>query len=246
MSRLREWVGRLGLWLLAGLKFSKLFVTVGTMGLSVLAYSFLFGWPYAVGLVLLLLVHELGHYLAARRCGLPVGLPTFIPFVGAWVELKQQPMDARTEAFIGIAGPVLGTTGALVCYALAHQYDSRLLLALAYAGFFLNLVNLVPVLPFDGGRVTAAISPKLWLLGVPVVALLFVQTWNPLLLIIALLALPQMLAAWRGVAPAHNADYYTVTTAVRWQYGLLYGGLLLLLATLSHDLHAELLAARAG
>jgi Zn-dependent protease len=234
------------MWLLAGLKFSKLFFTVGTMALSVIVYSFLFGWAYALGFVLLLLVHELGHYVAARRCGLNVGLPTFIPFVGAWIELKQQPMDARTEAYIGIAGPLVGSVGALVCYFLARQLDSTLLLALAYAGFFLNLINLVPVLPFDGGRVSAAISPKLWLLGVPVIVALFIQSWNPLFLLIALLAFPQMMAAWRGEAPAHNPDYYTVSTEVRWQYGLLYGALLIFLAMMCHDLHAELPRTRFG
>jgi hypothetical protein len=191
-------------------------------------------------------VHELGHYVAARRCGLNVGLPTFIPFVGAWIELKQQPMDARTEAYIGIAGPLVGSVGALVCYFLARQFDSTLLLALAYPGFFLNLINLVPVLPFDGGRVSAAISPKLWLLGVPVIVALFIQSWNPLFLLIALLAFPQMMAAWRGEAPAHNPDYYTVSTEVRWQYGLLYGALLIFLAMMCHDLHAELPRTRFG
>ena len=234
------------LWLLVGLKFSKLFITVGTMALSVIVYSFVFGWAYALGFVLLLLVHELGHYVAARRCGLKVGLPTFIPFVGAWIQLKQQPMDARTEAYVGIAGPLVGSLGALACYFLARQFDSSLLLALAYAGFFLNLVNLVPVLPFDGGRVSAAISPKLWLLGVPVIIALFIQSWNPLFLLIAMLAFPQMMAAWRGQAPAHNPDYYTVASAVRWQYGLLYGALLIFLAMMCHDLHAQLPRTRFG
>ena len=234
------------LWLLAGLKFSKLFITVGTMALSVIVYSFVFGWAYALGFVLLLLVHELGHYVAARRCGLKVGLPTFIPFVGAWIQLKQQPMDARTEAYVGIAGPLTGSVDALACYFLARQFDSTLLLALAYAGFFLNLVNLVPVLPFDGGRVSAAISPKLWLLGVPVIIGLFIQSWNPLFLLIAMLAFPQMMAAWRGQAPAHNPDYYAVASAVRWQYGLLYGALLIFLAMMCHDLHAQLPRTRFG
>jgi Zn-dependent protease len=155
-------------------------------------------------------------------------------------------MDARTEAYIGIAGPLVGSVGALACYFLARQSDSTLLLALAYAGFFLNLVNLVPVLPFDGGRVSAAISPKLWLLGVPVIVALFIQSWNPLFLLIAMLAFPQMMAAWRGQAPAHNPDYYTVASEVRWQYGLLYGALLIFLAMMCHDLHAELPRTRFG
>src|SRR5262245_8185510 len=120
------------------------------MLLSVFVYAFIFGWWYAVGFVVLLLVHEMGHYVAARRRGLDVGAPTFIPFVGAWIELKQMPHDAETEAYVGFAGPLVGSLGALACYFLARNYDSDLLLALSYAGFFLNLFNLIPISPFDG------------------------------------------------------------------------------------------------
>ena len=126
--------------LLAG-KLGKLLTSGGTMLLSVFAYAFVFGWWYAVGFVVLLFIHEMGHFLAAKKRGLQVGLPTFIPFVGAWIQLKQQPMDAETEAFVGIAGPMLGSAAAFVCYMLARETGSGLLMALAYAGFFLNLFN---------------------------------------------------------------------------------------------------------
>lgn len=83
-----------------------------------------------------------------------MGLPTFIPFVGAWVELKDMPHDAETEAYVGLAGPLAGTVAALVCYFVARDRQLDWLLAVAYSGFFLNLFNLIPLLPFDGGRVT--------------------------------------------------------------------------------------------
>ena len=146
--------------LFAAGKLGKVALTGGTMILSVFAYAFIYGWWYAVGFVLLIFVHELGHYAAARQRGLAVGAPTFIPFVGAWVELKDMPHDVETEAWIGLAGPLLGTVGALVCYYAYRATDAPLLLALAYAGFFLNLFNLIPVSPFDGGRITAIISPR--------------------------------------------------------------------------------------
>src|SRR4051812_46088896 len=148
-------------------------MTSGTMLLSVLAYSWLFGWRYAVGFVLLIFFHEMGHYIAARQRGLNVGAPTFIPFVGAWIQLKEMPHDVETEAYVGFAGPIAGTAAALVCYWLAREYDSRLLLALAYSGCMLNLFNLIPISPLDGGRITAIISPKVWLVGVPLLAALF-------------------------------------------------------------------------
>src|SRR5690348_318096 len=112
---------KLLLGLLAAGKLGKLLVSGGSMLLSVIAYAFIFGWPYAAGFVALLLVHETGHYLAARQRGLDVGLPTFLPFVGAWIELKDQPRDAETEAWVGLAGPLLGTIGALACYFFARD-----------------------------------------------------------------------------------------------------------------------------
>src|SRR3954470_23300990 len=149
--------------LFAAGKLGKVALTGGTMLLSVIAYAFIFGWWYAVGFVLLIFIHEMGHYIAAKQRGLNVGAPTFIPFVGAWIQLKDQPHNAETEAYVGLAGPLAGTFGALACYFFGREHQSSLLLALAYAGFFLNLFNLIPLSPFDGGRISDVISPKLWL-----------------------------------------------------------------------------------
>src|SRR5437868_4036086 len=143
------------LLLLKAGSLGKVLLTGGTMLLSVFAYALIYGWWYAAGFVALIFVHEMGHYIAARRRGLDVGAPTFIPFVGAWIQLKQLPHNAETEAYVGIAGPLAGTLGALACYFLARYSGSHLLLALSYAGFFLNLFNLIPLSPFDGGRITA-------------------------------------------------------------------------------------------
>src|SRR5438128_7842231 len=125
-------------WLLSGLKFlkiGKLFTTGGTMLLSVVLYAFVWGWRYAAGFVVLMFVHEMGHYIAARQRGLAVGAPTFIPFVGAWIEMKQMPHDAETEAYVGMGGPLLGTVGALACYFVAREQQADWLLAVAYSGF---------------------------------------------------------------------------------------------------------------
>lgn len=224
--------------LFAAGKLGKVLITGGSMLLSVFAYALVFGLPYAVGFVLLLLVHELGHFVAARSRGLNVGAPTFIPFVGAWIELKQQPHDAETEAYVGFAGPFVGTLGALACYFLARGYDSNLLLALSYAGFFLNLFNLIPLSPFDGGRITAVLSPRLWLLGVPILVALFLYRPSPMLVLVALLAAPQVLKAWRydPTAPEH-ADYYRANAETRLTYGIYYIGLTAFLAVMTSDVH---------
>jgi len=232
---------KLLLLLLSGAKLGKLFASGGTMLLSVVVYAFIFGWRYAVGFVALLFVHEAGHYIAARQRGLAVGLPTFIPFVGAWVELKDLPHDAETEAYVGLGGPLLGSVGALVCYLVAQSYDAPWMLAVAYGGFFLNLFNLIPLSPFDGGRITAVLSPRIWLLGVPVLVLLFIYRPSPMLILMAILAAPQV---WQAIRYRRDSEaaltYYAVSSRVKWEYGLYYLLLLAFLALMTHEVHEQL------
>lgn len=226
-------------------KLGKLLVSGGTMLLSVVAYAFVFGWPYAVGFVALIFIHEMGHFLAARQRGLDVGLPTFIPFVGAWIDLKQQPHDAETEAWVGLGGPLLGSLAAVACYFAARETDSRLLLALAYAGFFINLFNLIPLSPFDGGRITAVLSPRVWWLGVPVLIAMFFWRPSPMLLLVAVLAAPQLMRAWKyDPADPVNQQYYGVSLETKLTYSLYYIGLLAFLAVMAHDTHEMLGSAR--
>lgn len=136
---------------------------------------------------------------------------------------------------------VAGTAAALACYVLARHFDSGLLLALAYAGFFLNLFNLIPVSPLDGGRITAILSPRVWLLGAPVLAAVFLWRPSPILIMIGVFAIPQLIAAWRydPDAPA-NKDYYKVSLEDKFTYGTFYVGLIVFLSLMLHDLHQEL------
>ncbi len=236
---------KLLLLLLSGAKLGKLFASGGTMLLSLVAYAFVFGWKYAAGFIVLLFVHEMGHYIAARQRGLAVGLPTFIPFLGAWIELKDLPHDAETEAYVGLGGPFVGTIGALVAYLLARSWDAPWLLAVAYAGLFLNLFNLIPLSPLDGGRITAVLSPRIWLLGVPVLGAYFLWRPSVLVLLIALMAAPQVWKAIKFRKDSPEAQgYYAVSTAVKWQYGLVYIALTLFLAVMTYEVHEMLLALR--
>lgn len=227
---------KLLLLLLASLKFGKLLTTGGTMLLSMVVYGWVFGWPYAVGFVLLLLVHELGHYVAARQRGMEVGAPTFIPFVGAWIAMAEQPRDAETEAYIGLAGPLVGTLGAMACYLWWRHSGDQLFLALTYVGCMLNLFNLIPLSPFDGGRICAVLSPRLWLLGVPMLVALFFYRPSPLLILMALLAAPQVMKALKPL-PEEERQYYVANAETRFTYAVCYLGLAAFLAVMSHDLH---------
>jgi Zn-dependent protease len=237
---------KLLLLLFSGLKFGKIFMTGGTMLISVVVYAWIFGWRYAVGFVALLFVHEMGHFIAARQRGLPVGAPTFIPFVGAWIEMKQLPHDAETEAYVGMGGPLVGSLGALACYFVARDMgpDGRWLLAVAYGGFFLNLFNLIPISPLDGGRITAVLSPRLWLLGVPVLMAVFWLNPSPILILVAIMAAPQVMKAWKFKAndPSHG-DYYQASAETRLTYATTYIGLIVFLSVMTHDVHQMLVGA---
>lgn len=235
---------KLLLLLFKSAKFGKVLLTSGTMLISVFAYSWIWGWPYALGFVLMIFVHEMGHYIAAKQRGLNVGAPTFIPFVGAWIQLKDLPHNAETEAYVGIAGPVAGTLAAWACYEAARATHSGLLLALAYAGFMLNLFNLLPISPLDGGRVTAVISPRLWLIGAPLLVVLFFWNPSPMFLLIAILALPNFWKALTGKGLEN--EYYEAPAQIRFNYALAYLGLIIYLGAMTYSLHTEMAGLRAG
>jgi Zn-dependent protease len=142
-------VGGVLLKVAGSLKFLGVFLAVG-------GYALIWGWRFGLGFVLLILVHELGHYVEAKRQGLNPQIPVFIPFIGAYVALRNQPFDPWSNALVSVAGPVAGGIGALFCLVYGTVTDSDLLRALAYAGFFLNLINLVPIAFLDGGHILRA------------------------------------------------------------------------------------------
>ena len=208
--------------------------TAGSMIISIILYAMLFGstrgWnfglQFATGFVLLILVHELGHLIAMRYFGLSASPPIFIPFLGAVINLRQMPRNALEEAIVGIGGPVTGTLAAGVTYLLYLQTGSELLLRLAEFGFLLNLFNMLPVPPLDGGRITAAVSPWIWIPG-----LLYVVWWvfsdysergfiNPILLLLLLMAWPRVLGVFR--AQNRNQPYYRIGAKAQWGMGIAY------------------------
>ena len=232
---------KLLLLLFATLKFGKLAGTGGSMLISLVVYGYMFGWLYAAGFIGLLFIHEMGHYVAARERGLDVGAPTFIPFVGAYIEMKQRPVNAETEAYIAFAGPFIGTVASFGCYFYARETDSNLWLAVSYSGFFLNFFNLLPVSPLDGGRITAIITPRIWLLGAPLMLAMLFYSPSPALILITVVAIPQLIAASKyDPAAPDNARYYNTPTVVRAEYAIMYLGLAVLLAIMTHKVHEML------
>ncbi len=211
-------LGKLKAILFVLLKF-KLILTVLSGLASIFLYGLAFGWPFGVGFVAILAVHELGHYFAIRREGLRATLPVFVPFFGAYIALRQHPLDAWQEFKIAAAGPVFGTVASAVVLAIgifvAPAASAGLYASLAYTGFFLQLFNLIPVAPLDGGRMVAAISPMLWWVGLPILILAALFFHSVFTGIIALLVLMQLIVRWRTRKAETAAGYYNVTALQR-------------------------------
>jgi len=188
-------------WLLLA---PKLLISFASLFVSIWFYALFFGWKFGVVFVLLLLVHELGHYLTFRNFGIAATLPFFIPGLGAFVARRGPAPSLTTEAIATLAGPVFGLGAAAVCYGYALATGEPFWYAAAYVGFFLNALNLLPVPPFDGGGIAAAIEPRLWILGAVgfLAWLLFFAAWSSftviLLLVIGVTAVPRIMALRRG------------------------------------------------
>ncbi len=212
--------------LLAAAKYVPLLLkTGGTMILSIGLYAMVYGFWFAVGFVLLIFVHECGHLLAAKRFGLKVGAPVFIPFLGAIIALKEAPRNAWIEAFVGIGGPLLGSAGALVCEGIYLATGNMMFRGLAYTGFLLNLFNLMPVGFLDGGRIVTALSPWLWLVGFAVLIFLTLTQFNFILLLILIVSLPRLFSLFRSKTDEERR-YFEVTPRQRLTMGLMYFGLI--------------------
>ena len=218
--------------LLKGKFLLSMFVSAGL-------YVLLGGWWIGIGLIVLLFVHEMGHVLEAKRQGLPVSAPLFIPFLGAMILLKEMPTDAWNEAKVAIAGPIVGSAGAGAIWIAAEVTDSDHLRAVAFLGFFLNLFNLLPVVPLDGGRIVGALHPALWLVGFVGLLGLVVLRPNPILIIILIFSGMELWQRWRLRGQPGAWSYYRVTPRRRVTIAILYFGLAILLVLGMNATHVD-------
>jgi Zn-dependent protease len=209
----------------------KLLVAAGTMVVSVVAYATIWGYQFAGGFVVLLLVHELGHVIALRREGIKASPPLFIPFLGAVISARSLGDDAVAEARVGLAGPILGTIGSAACLVIWHLTGHDFWRALAFTGFFLNLFNLLPVVPLDGGRAMAAMAPWMWFVGFLGMVALAIVFPNPIILIIVVFAGYETYRRWqmRRSGSEEQLAYYNVRPRDRWLVAAFYLGLVGLL-----------------
>ena len=219
----------------------KLLTSTGTILVSLAAYALLWGWPFAAGFIALLFVHEMGHVIALRREGLKASAPMFIPFLGAVIAARSLGENALAEARVGLAGPILGSIGSVVCILVWHATGSELWRALAFTGFFLNLFNLLPVVPLDGGRAMAAMAPWMWFVGFAAMIPLAIIFPNPIILLILVFAGFETYKRWKERRSGDVAEeaYYRVRPLDRALVAAVY---LSLVALLVVGMHATLVA----
>jgi len=238
----KNWLGTIGAWIVGiGIAFAKYkFLLFGALktGLSMLfmiwIYALAFGWWYAAALVFLIFVHEMGHVLAAKWLGIPVTAPVFIPFIGASILMKENPRDAWTEALMAYGGPLAGCIGSWICLFVAFQWHQEWLIAAASTSFVINLFNMIPIPPLDGGRICAAVSPWFWCLGLVLLGLAVlyfhagVGIWIILVLVL-ISALPRMKETLFQPATESLRLYYATHPAARAAMALMYVGLIAVL-----------------
>jgi Zn-dependent protease len=203
----------------------KLLTTSGSMLVSIAAYSLIWGWPFAAAFVALLFLHEIGHVIQLRREGVEASAPMFIPFLGAVISAKSMGDDAAAEARVGLAGPILGSIATLIPLGIWLATGNEFWQALAFVGFFLNLFNLLPVLPLDGGRAMAALSPWVWIAGFAALVVLTIIFPSPILLLILVFG---GFESWRRFKDRNSPEsqaYHRVPVRTRVLVAVVYLGL---------------------
>lgn len=192
-------------------------ITLVSMLVSIVFYAkyWNLGWSIAVGFVVCMLVHELGHVFAAMYYRIPATAPIFIPGMGALILTRKNSASAFDDAVVGIAGPLFGTIASAVCWGLFGLTRDPHFLVMGLFGFFMNLFNMVPVYPLDGGRIAGAVHPWLWLVGIAAMGYMFVTGIispfrNPILLVIILMSLPQII---QGIGSRSVNHGYRVMTS---------------------------------
>lgn len=222
------------------LKFGA-FKTLITLAISFGFYAVLFGPWFAIGLVVMILLHEMGHVVEIRRQGMQASAPLFIPFFGAAIFQRQHPTDALKQAQIGIAGPIAGTVAATAAFVMYGATHSPVVLLWAYIGFLINLFNLIPLGMLDGGWILAVVSKWFQVVGLlALVGATLVIGFSPILLIIVFLGIPAVIERFRNDMSPY---YQSVPIPARLAMGgawLLLTGYLAFAFHQTHDLLSTL------
>lgn len=200
-------------------KLGKFLTTLLSMGVTIALYASFYGIWFAIGFVALIFCHEMGHYVAAQLLGIEVSAPLFIPFVGAMISLKESPKTAEQEALMAVGGPAAGILASFFCLGIYGVTGIPLFSALAYIGLFMNLFNLIPVHPLDGGRISVAVTPWLWAIGIPIGIVAAFKFHSIILIMILILG---GIEAYKGFKGEKKEYFSNVSKATRIAFGIGY------------------------
>jgi Zn-dependent protease len=235
------------------LKFGKLGGTAISFVISVFIFAGIFGWQFGIGALLLIAVHESGHMIFAKAQGLKVSAPIFLGPFGALVTTRGF-RDARQEAVVAIGGPVVGTMAALLCYVFAQSLSPGttryLFLALAYFGCLVNLFNMIPMSPLDGGRVAGAVSKWANVAGIAILAVVLAGYYlsgafvNPFLVLILLIGVYTTVSRFQRAKRGQEPP--PIPTRTRVEIGIAYLTLLVVCVVGMSVAHSALLSAGIG
>lgn len=203
-----------------GFGLTQFAVAGASMALSIAAYATKAPLPLVIGFVAIIVIHEIGHAVVIRAKGLRAGMMVFIPFIGGAVTLKDQPRSAYDDALIGLAGPIAGTFASLVVLQIYKWTDLPLYLAIAAAGFAVNLLNLLPIGMLDGGRISAAVTKWMWVFGGGALVYKVIRQPNPLMLLVLLLVAFQVYASI--AREKDDRSFYNVTISQRTAIAIVY------------------------
>jgi Zn-dependent protease len=195
--------------------------TLATMALSIGLYATQWGLPFAIGFVLLIFIHEAGHALVLWKERIPAGAPVFIPFVGAFISMKGRPRDAWIEAKVAFGGPLIGSLAAWAVLLAGWLRQDPFLAGLGHVGVLINLFNLIPVSPLDGGRIAGAFTRTFWIVGYALGMVALALTRSPILLLVLLVGLFTLVQRWRNPVPGYD----NIPRAQRLLAGLGYAAL---------------------
>lgn len=210
-----------------GFGLTQFAVAGASMALSIAAYATKAPLPLVVGFTIIIVIHEIGHAVVIRAKGLRAGVMVFIPFIGGAVTLKDQPRSAYDDAQIGLAGPIAGTAACLIVLQIYKWNGTPLYLAIAAAGFAVNLINLLPIGMLDGGRISAAVTKWMWVFGGGALVYKVVKQPNPLMLLVLLLVAFQVYASI--LREKDDKAFYDVTATQRTAIAVAYFALVVFL-----------------
>lgn len=206
---------------------AKIFLLFASLIITLLVYGLTFGWAFGAGILAIIAIHETGHALAIRHRRLKATLPIFIPFLGALINLKEEPRNADDEAFIGIAGPLFGLVASYGAFGLFLWTQRPVFGVLALFGMLMHIFNLMPVTPLDGGRTVAFLGLKAWIPGlIGLFVLIFYDPishqfrFDPITVIILLFIVWSFRSRLRNPQSEH---YNSISRAKKWLYGSLWG-----------------------